>query len=120
MDYAGNFGPSEARKAIDARRAQHIRVVRAEITAKRVADGVCNACGGPRVPGRLLCEHHMEYQVNYRREQRARRRRHGLCILCPEGSRGGPVPRLAVFGDLCAKHRIGNITRRAARAAARA
>ena len=58
--------------------------------------GLCTSCDEPVVPGRTMCERHLEYQREYRRRVRRERRAEGLCIYCGE--------RLSFKSCLCVRH----------------
>jgi hypothetical protein len=64
---------------------------------ERIAAGLCPSCGEPAAPGRVLCEHHLEYHRNLKRALRRGKRADGLCIYAS-------CDRLAIKGGYCARH----------------
>lgn len=56
--------------ALHARRAQHRR------------QGLCGSCTNEAAPGHTLCEEHLRYHRQFKRELRAERRAAGICYAC--------------------------------------
>jgi hypothetical protein len=73
-----------------------------EYRQARIAQGKCPACGLPAVPGRTMCQRHLDArkasyqrcktgQARYYTERKARRKASGLCVACGQPSEADHV-----------------------------